>query len=344
MIDNTATTLYPGGFLNTGFASAVDPGPGRRLEARLGHRGRGLGLQADPGRRSDLQGQPDAPYGRRGPDQQGPPKPLLPAEGREPAQPLDLRQQDQRAGLPGLPVRGRADRRPLRQSRRPLYRHASASGSRSRTASTSTRSTPRPSTAGSTSSSSTWPGEDPSSLRPGAGFAPVIYQSGHGHPRRHLPPDPIQDQPTYGAALAAFQAQPQVKVMFDNGAGGSPGAPYPGFERDFSRFPIPGTRARSWYFGPNGTLTGKAPKKGGSQSFTWDKTARPRARLRRDGHGQRRPLDRQPELRLAPAARRHRRLLPDAAAQPGHRDRRGGRRADVDQGVGSRCRPPGHDL
>ena len=90
-----------------------------------------------------------------------------------------------------------------------------------------------------------------------------------------LPPDPIQDQPTYDAALAAFQAQPQVKVMFDNGAGGAPGVPYPGFERDFSRFPIPGTRARSWFFGPNGTLTGKAPKKGGSQSFNWDKSARP---------------------------------------------------------------------
>ena len=96
-----------------------------------------------------------------------------------------------------------------------------------------------------------------------------------GIPGITLPHDPIQDQPTYGAALAAFEAQPQVRVMFDNGAGGAPGTPYPGFVRDFSRFPIPGTRARSWFFGPNGTLTGKPPKKGGSQSFTWDKTARP---------------------------------------------------------------------
>ena len=105
--------------------------------------------------------------------------------------------------------------------------------------------------------------------------ASVIYQKAMGIDGVNLPPDPIQDQPTYGAALAAFQAQPQVKVMFDNGAGGAPGLPYPGFERDFNRFPIPGTRARSWFFGPHGTLTGKAPKKGGSQSFTWDKSARP---------------------------------------------------------------------
>ncbi len=105
--------------------------------------------------------------------------------------------------------------------------------------------------------------------------ASVIYQQAMGINGVTLPPDPIQDQPTYDAALAAFEAQPQVKVMFDNGAGGAPGVPYPGFERDFSRFPIPGTRARSWFFGPNGLLTGKPPKKGGSQSFTWDKEARP---------------------------------------------------------------------
>jgi uncharacterized protein len=105
--------------------------------------------------------------------------------------------------------------------------------------------------------------------------APVIYQTAMGINGVNLPPDPIQDQPTYAAALNAFQAQPQVRVMFDNGAGGPPSYPYPGFQRDFSRFPIPGTRARSWFFGPNGTLTGKAPKKGGSQSFTWNKTARP---------------------------------------------------------------------
>jgi hypothetical protein len=105
--------------------------------------------------------------------------------------------------------------------------------------------------------------------------ASLIYQQVMGIDGVTLPPDPIQEQPTYDSALAAFQAQPQVKVMFDNGAGGAPGLPYPGFERDFNRFPIPGTRARSWFFGPNGTLTGKAPRKGGSQSFTWDKSARP---------------------------------------------------------------------
>ena len=111
-----------------------------------------------------------------------------------------------------------------------------------------------------------------------AALAPLIYQTAMGVPGVTLPHDPIQDQPTYQAALNAFQAQPSIRVMFDNGAGGSTGSPYPAFERDFSRFPIPGTRARSWFFGADGSLTGKPPKKGrkgGSQTFTWDKGARP---------------------------------------------------------------------
>jgi predicted acyl esterase len=111
-----------------------------------------------------------------------------------------------------------------------------------------------------------------------AATAPIIYQTAMGVPGVTLPHDPIRDQPTYGAALAAFEAQPQVRVAFDNGAGGSPGTPYAGFERDFSRFPIPGTRAKSWFFAGNGALAGKPPKKGrkgASDTFRWDKESRP---------------------------------------------------------------------
>jgi predicted acyl esterase len=116
-------------------------------------------------------------------------------------------------------------------------------------------------------------------LPPGtADLAPLLYQSIMGVSGVTLPPDPIQSQPSFGAALSAFEALPRVRVMFDNGAGGPPGSPYPGFERGFSSFPIPGTRARSWFFGAGGTLTGKAPRKGnrgGTQTFTWNKGARP---------------------------------------------------------------------
>jgi putative CocE/NonD family hydrolase len=96
-----------------------------------------------------------------------------------------------------------------------------------------------------------------------------------------LPPDPIQTDPTYQQALADFKALPEVRVLFDNGAGSLPGAssnpgdPYPAFEQSFSDFPVPGTTARTWYFGPKGTLTDSAPTNSGSDTYTSDATALP---------------------------------------------------------------------
>jgi uncharacterized protein len=91
-----------------------------------------------------------------------------------------------------------------------------------------------------------------------------------------LPPDPIQQQPTYDLAKAAFEALKPIRVLFDNGAGNSnPGWPYPGFERSFSSFPIPGTTARTWYVAPGGALANQQATKNASDSFTWDAHARP---------------------------------------------------------------------
>ena len=92
-----------------------------------------------------------------------------------------------------------------------------------------------------------------------------------------LPPDPIQAMPTYDLAKAAFEAQPSIRVLFDNGAGNSsnPGWPYPAFEQSFAAFPIPGTTARSWYLAPGGALA-DAPAAGArADAFTWDADARP---------------------------------------------------------------------
>jgi uncharacterized protein len=100
--------------------------------------------------------------------------------------------------------------------------------------------------------------------------APVIFESAMGvNNAVTLPPDPIQEIPTYSAALAAFEKLPEVRVLFDNGAGKSPagtftaGDPYPGFEQSFSSLPVPGTTARRWYLGPSGTLNGRPPARKG---------------------------------------------------------------------------------
>ena len=104
--------------------------------------------------------------------------------------------------------------------------------------------------------------------------APVLYEEAMGVSGMTLPPDPIQQEPTYEGALAAFEQLPSVRILFENGGGGSPGTPVPAFERSFASFPIPGTAARTWYFGPGGTLADERPSQAGKSSFTWDATAR----------------------------------------------------------------------
>jgi uncharacterized protein len=107
--------------------------------------------------------------------------------------------------------------------------------------------------------------------------APLIYQEAMGIPGVTLPLDPVQLQPTYGLALAAFENLKPVRVLFDNGAGGlSPGQPYPGFEKSFSEFPVPGTQAKAWYLSPGGSLGGSPPVGSQADEFTWDAHALPR--------------------------------------------------------------------
>ena len=96
--------------------------------------------------------------------------------------------------------------------------------------------------------------------------SPVIYQAALGvKDLEMLPADPIQTIPTYAGALAAFEKLPEVRVLFDSGAGKSPlgavtpGDPYPTFERSFSSFPIPGTTAEHLYLGSGGVLNAGPP-------------------------------------------------------------------------------------
>jgi uncharacterized protein len=99
--------------------------------------------------------------------------------------------------------------------------------------------------------------------------APAIYQAAMGIPQEDpitLPVDPIQSQPTYDSALAAFKALDPVRVLFDNGAGSAtpqnqPGDPYPAYEHSFKTLPVPGVQAQSWYLGGGSALQAEAPKR-----------------------------------------------------------------------------------
>jgi hypothetical protein len=106
--------------------------------------------------------------------------------------------------------------------------------------------------------------------------APLIFEEAFGIRGLTLPPDPVQLQPTYQGALAAFEAEKSIRVLFDNGAGGSsPGQPYPAFEESFDEFPIPGTEAKAWYLAPGGNLKARPPAGSHADEFTWDAHALP---------------------------------------------------------------------
>ncbi len=79
---------------------------------------------------------------------------------------------------------------------------------------------------------------------------------------------------TYAQALAAYQAEPSVRVLFDSGGapGFDPGLPATGFEADFNSWPIPANQiaATRWYLGSGGTLTATAPTAADDSADTID--------------------------------------------------------------------------
>lgn len=71
--------------------------------------------------------------------------------------------------------------------------------------------------------------------------------------------DPRFDGLDYEAAVALFEADPLVRVLFEEGASDdfAPGAPAPRFEAAFDQWPPAGT-ATSWYLQSDGSLDGTA--------------------------------------------------------------------------------------
>ena len=114
-------------------------------------------------------------------------------------------------------------------------------------------------------------------------LAPALYQVALGIPAGdgvQLPQDPIQQIPTYAAALTAFDALPEVRVLFDNGAGAPAGGvahagdPYAGFEQSFSTYPVTST-AQRWYLDAGGALTATRPSGFGVDQYTSNAGALP---------------------------------------------------------------------
>ncbi|HET6818721.1 MAG TPA: CocE/NonD family hydrolase [Mycobacteriales bacterium] len=109
--------------------------------------------------------------------------------------------------------------------------------------------------------------------------APVVYQAALGVPQNDmdtLPPDPIQADPDLATAQSDFEKLPMVRILFDNGAGSNttqtsnPGDPYPTFEQSFPSWPVPNTTAERFYFHRNGTLAATKPTNEHTNHFLAD--------------------------------------------------------------------------
>ena len=193
MIDNTATTLYPGGILNTGFALIVGEGPRPRRQASLRDRRPALGArqriqqgdrtcaanQALHAEAVDLLAKIRA-NSYYVPSVADPLAPVTFVHRIKVPVFLACQWTDEQTG-------GHCPTSPSISPAR------IASGSRSPTAPTSIRSTRRRSRAGSTSSSSTSRARRPQLVPAVKALAPTIFKAVVGRPRRPLPerPDPV---------------------------------------------------------------------------------------------------------------------------------------------------------
>ncbi len=87
--------------------------------------------------------------------------------------------------------------------------------------------------------------------------ASLLYQDLFGTAGVTFPPDRFAGYGSYGEALAAYEAEPPVRVLWENGAGRNPGEPFATVEQRYGDFPIPGTTAQAWYLQPDGELAGQ---------------------------------------------------------------------------------------
>ena len=86
------------------------------------------------------------------------------------------------------------------------------------------------------------------------------------------------------AARAAFERDPRVRLLMDNGAGpAGPGSIGAAWELGFDRWPVREARPVAWFLGAGGALDPAPPAAGGSVSYTGDPRARPAQTLPGEG-------------------------------------------------------------
>lgn len=106
--------------------------------------------------------------------------------------------------------------------------------------------------------------------------SPVIFEENFGSPGLKFAEDRFDQYlpDRYDEALAAYRAEPAVRVIFERGVGGeAPGAPVGLYEVTYETWPPKDIEEVSYYLGADGTLTGSAPSSEGADRFLNDPEA-----------------------------------------------------------------------
>ncbi len=119
-------------------------------------------------------------------------------------------------------------------------------------------------------------------------LAPVIFQGATGISGVQLEPDRFTQYTDYDAALGAYEAEPPIRILFENGAGdpNNLGAPFGTYELHFPSWPPPNAQPAAWYFQPDQKLSPEPStiRSGDAREATpyvYDPSAKPRT----DFHG-----------------------------------------------------------
>jgi predicted acyl esterase len=105
---------------------------------------------------------------------------------------------------------------------------------------------------------------------------PVLASGLFGTDQVTLPPDRFTGR-TYEQALATFEADPPIQVLFEEGAAGRgvlPGTPQPRWVESFDSWPVPATADRL-YLGAAGRMASEAPASEGAVNYTANPSALP---------------------------------------------------------------------
>ncbi|MGB1015695.1 MAG: CocE/NonD family hydrolase, partial [Nannocystaceae bacterium] len=106
-------------------------------------------------------------------------------------------------------------------------------------------------------------------------LAPILIESVFGA-AVEFPPDRFAMFESFDEAYAAYEAEPDIQILFDVGDSPlyTPGVPASSFQASFEQWPLTETTPVRWYLQPDGTLAEDIPPAdGGSSEFVHDPQA-----------------------------------------------------------------------